>query len=89
MPLENPFDLCYPKCRGDCMRIKNARFTIMLAMVVALFFVGARESSAAPKIQVDQAVYDAGSVVEGRELSHEFVLRNEGDRTLSFKIKPC
>lgn len=71
------------------MRIKNARFMSMLAMVAALFFVGAGESCAAPKILVDQAVFDAGFVPEGRELSHEFVLRNEGDKTLSFKIKPC
>ncbi len=26
---------------------------------------------------------------EGKEISHEFILKNDGDKTVSFKIKPC
>jgi hypothetical protein len=73
---------------GDFM-VNHSRYVIMLAIIVAFFFIGVGEISAAPKVQVDQAVYDAGSVSEGKEISHEFILKNGGDKTVSFKIKPC
>ncbi len=51
----------------------HARYIVLLSTVAALFYTGAQESCAAPKVQVDQAVYDAGSVSEGKEISHEFI----------------
>jgi hypothetical protein len=73
---------------GDFMA-NHARYIVLLSTVAALFYTGMQESCAAPKVQVDQAVYDAGSVSEGNEISHEFILKNVGDKSLSFKIKPC
>jgi uncharacterized protein (DUF58 family) len=69
--------------------VRESRYIILLAAVAVLLFVGVGESSAAPRVQVDQTVYDAGPIPEGKEINHEFVLKNVGDKTLSFKIKPC
>ncbi|HDJ29434.1 MAG TPA: DUF1573 domain-containing protein, partial [Candidatus Acetothermia bacterium] len=38
---------------------------------------------AAPKISVDQAVYDFGEVVAGIAVTHTFVLTNVGDAALT------
>jgi hypothetical protein len=88
MPLEIRIDLCYPKRGGDFMA-NHARYIIMIATMVAFIFIGIEEGYTAPKVQVDQAVYDAGSVSEGKDISHEFILKNSSDKTISFKIKPC
>jgi hypothetical protein len=69
--------------------VKEMRYAVLLGTMVMLLFIGVGESLAAPKVQVDQTVYNAGPVPEGKEITHEFVLKNIGDKTLSFKIKPC
>jgi hypothetical protein len=67
----------------------KSRCMVLFGTVLMLLFVVVGESFAAPKVQVNQTVYDAGSVAEGKEMNHEFVLKNIGDKKLSFKIKPC
>jgi hypothetical protein len=69
--------------------VKKSHYMVLLGTMLILLFVGVGESFAAPKVQVDQTVYDAGPIPEGKEITHEFVLKNSGDKTLSFKIKPC
>ncbi|HDC93004.1 MAG TPA: DUF1573 domain-containing protein, partial [Candidatus Acetothermia bacterium] len=45
-------------------------------------------ATAAPKIVVDQAVYDFGEIKEGTIVTHAFVIRNEGTDPLVFTRKP-
>ncbi len=46
-------------------------------------------SAEAPRMVIEQAVYDAGTVWQGETVSHEFVIKNEGKRALKiFKAKP-
>lgn len=43
----------------------------------------------APKVKVDNPVYNAGEVPQGKQISHEFVIENSGDETLTIIVKPC
>jgi len=62
--------------------------SVPMVMLVLFLFPGTL-CHAAAKVQVDQAVYEAGTILEGKEVSHEFVLKNIGDLKLTFKPKPC
>jgi uncharacterized protein (DUF58 family) len=73
---------------GDTM-INSLKFASLFVMLLALSLISATSCHASPKIQVDQAVYDAGTLSEGNDLSHEFILKNVGDQKLIFKSKPC
>ena len=47
--------------------------------------------TAAPNIEVDNAYYDAGTIMEGttEKISHTFIIKNTGDDTLVIeKVKP-
>lgn len=69
------------------MMKKSRYFILPIVMVFLIIFTG--KGFSAPKVFVEQTVYDAGVVPEGKDIAHEFVLKNTGDKTLSFKIKPC
>jgi hypothetical protein len=60
----------------------------VLCLCVTVFFAVA---FAAPKLQVDTADYDAGTIREGSidKLRHTFVIRNTGDEPLRIEqVKP-
>lgn len=61
----------------------------LLIVFVCLSLFSASLCYAAPKVQVDQVVFDAGTIFEGKDITHEFVLKNVGDQKLIFKPKPC
>ena len=60
------------------MRFATAVFLLLIPALV----------SAAPKIVVDQAVYDFGEIKEGTIVTHAFVIRNEGTDPLVFTRRP-
>ncbi len=69
--------------------INSLRITGLIMVCLALSLIAAASCHASAKIQVDQAVYDAGALSEGKDFSHEFVFKNIGDQKLTFKPKPC
>ena len=73
---------------GDSM-VDYLKFTSLFMALFALSLIAVPSCHAAPKVQVDQAVYDAGTLSEGKDMSHEFILKNVGDQKLIFKPKPC
>jgi len=73
---------------GDFM-INSLRITGLFMVCLALSLITAIPCHASAKVQVDQAIYDAGTLSEGKDLLHEFVLKNVGDQKLTFKPKPC
>ncbi len=68
--------------------VKNTQYFILSAVMVFLLLCSGKVFSA-PVVVADLTTYDAGQIPEGKELSHEFVLKNTGDQLLIFKIKPC
>ncbi len=69
--------------------IHSPRIAGLFVVWMIISLVWAAPIQASPKVQVDQALYDAGTLYEGKDLSHEFILKNVGDQKLVFKPKPC
>ncbi|HOS96435.1 MAG TPA: DUF1573 domain-containing protein [Deltaproteobacteria bacterium] len=61
----------------------------MVIMCLVIVLMGVHPCHAAPKVQVDQVVHDAGKVPEGTEVAHEFRFRNTGDQVLVIKPRAC
>lgn len=55
------------------------------AVASILLFLGAARISAAPRIAVDAPIYDFGSIANGTQLAHDFVVRNSGDSELDIE----
>jgi rhodanese-related sulfurtransferase len=55
---------------------------VVVLTLIAVVALGAT-LGAAPKIAVDNAVYDFGTVLEGVFVTHKFILSNVGDETLT------
>ena len=53
-----------------------------MAMSVLLLLVNGSTISATPRIVVDQPIYDFGSITNGSQILHDFVIRNAGDAEL-------
>lgn len=43
----------------------------------------------APRAEPQDPVFDAGELPQGKDLTHEFLLKNVGDEPLVFKARPC
>ena len=71
------------------IKVISAIFIIILASSGAAFCDQADPKGAVPKIHVPEQKYEFPMVVEGREVVHEFVVRNKGGATLDIvKVKP-
>lgn len=75
--------------RGYTM--KQLVFAIMLAAVAAGFLtppLRAQEQKG-PRIEIKEATYNFGKVVEGAKLQHVFEVRNTGDAALDIeRVQP-
>jgi len=69
--------------------LKSLSVASLIVLCMVFIFISVGACHAAPKVQVDQAMYDAGSVSEGKDASHEFIFRNAGNQDLTIKPKPC
>jgi len=66
------------------------RFLVSGGILAVLVFVLPPQTSyCAPKAQAQNPGYNAGEVPQGKDISHEFLLKNTGDEPLVFKIRPC
>jgi hypothetical protein len=59
----------------------------VLTMFLLPFLVA--PAHAGPRVVVDQSVYDAGELPQGKPIAHAFILKNAGDADLTIKLKPC
>jgi len=62
---------------------------LFATMLFVLLFFLPFPSYSAPRAVVQDAVYDAGEIPQGKEISHEFIMKNTGNEQLTFKVKPC
>jgi hypothetical protein len=46
-------------------------------------------ASATPKATAEDPVHNAGDLVRGKPIVHDFIIRNTGDQPLTIKAKPC
>ena len=61
---------------------------VSLCMALMLF-VAAGTVYGAPRVKVDNPIFQAGEIPQGKEISHEFTIENIGDETLTITVKPC
>lgn len=62
---------------------------LSVIFLVSILLVYPRISYCAPKAFFQNTVYDAGDVPQGKEISNEFILKNIGDKPLTFNVRPC
>ncbi|HOO38959.1 MAG TPA: hypothetical protein PLU81_10665 [Deltaproteobacteria bacterium] len=66
------------------------RFLKNVSLVLILMvFAASGTVYAAPRVKVDNPVYHAGEIPQGKEISHEFTIENIGDESLTMTVKPC
>lgn len=68
---------------------RSLSYAILCFMCAAILFMAETSCQAAPRVQVDQADYDAGNIEQGTEIVHDFIFKNAGDQSLLIKPKPC
>lgn len=68
------------------MQIKHAIIATIAVMLLAVIPLTA---NATPKAAVGEYVYNAGEILQGKTIIHDFVIRNTGDKPLDIKVKPC
>ena len=61
---------------------------VSLCVVLIVFFAFG-SVHCAPRANVDNIIFDAGGIPQGKEISHEFTIENTGDETLTITVKPC
>ncbi|MCD6569738.1 MAG: DUF1573 domain-containing protein [Deltaproteobacteria bacterium] len=68
--------------------LKLIKYFIELSVIFVFF--PTPYAHAIPCAKVDQPDFYAGEVPQGKEIIHDFTLKNTGDETLVIrKIKPC
>ena len=66
------------------------RFFRNVSLFFALIiFAVAGSAYAVPRVKIDNPVFHAGSIPQGKEISHEFTIENIGDEPLTITVKPC
>jgi hypothetical protein len=44
----------------------------------------------APKaVVVSDSTYNTGDVLQGKSITHDFILKNEGNEALTIQVSPC
>ena len=62
---------------------------LFMIFLISILLIHPRISYCAPRAFIQNTVYDAGDVPQGKEISNEFTLKNTGDQPLTFKVRPC
>jgi hypothetical protein len=68
--------------------MRNTRTVVVLAAVFCSMLFS-MPASATPRVTAEDPVYDAGDLVRGKPIVHDFIIRNTGDQPLTIKAKPC
>jgi hypothetical protein len=61
---------------------------IAIAAVILLALISSA-ANATPKAVVDEFVFNAGEIPQGKAIVHDFIIKNTGDKPLEIKVKPC
>ena len=68
--------------------MKRGRFLFVLLLIVLLVHSEA-PASAAPKIEVEERVFDFKEMIEGQTVEHVYQVLNRGDQPLEIqRVKP-
>jgi hypothetical protein len=62
---------------------------VIVIVAVILLAVISSTANATPKAVVDEPIFNAGEIPEGKTIIHDFIIKNTGDKPLEVKVKPC
>jgi hypothetical protein len=62
---------------------------VIAVMAVILFGIISSAANAMPKAVVEEPVFNAGEIPQGKAIIHDFIVKNTGDKPLEIKVKPC
>lgn len=62
---------------------------VKLMFVITFILLASSVAYAAPKAVINEYVYNAGEIPQGKMIVHDFIVKNDGDRPLEIKVKPC
>ena len=62
---------------------------VIAIVAVILLTVISSAANATPKAVVDEYVFNAGEIPQGKAIVHDFIIKNRGDKPLEIKVKPC
>ena len=68
--------------------MKNKKGVVAVVAAI-LFAVISSAANAMPKAVVDEPVFNAGELPQGKAIIHDFIIKNTGDKPLEIKVKPC
>ncbi len=71
---------------GDAM-MRFLRYFVYCLVLFLLF--GANSACSSPKALVEESIFQAGDVAQGKKITHDFTLKNIGDEVLTIDIKRC
>jgi hypothetical protein len=75
-------------CAGDLMKANNRSVIFkssLISLVLCLLAVSAIGEQAGPKAVAPTESHDFGTVLEGNDVLHDFVIQNKGDAPLDIK----
>lgn len=71
------------KMKKDKNNLKGILYFISFAFCFGVMTAGySCEVNAAPALFIEKKAYDFGTILEGRQMPHDFILENRGDETL-------
>ncbi|MBN1637059.1 MAG: hypothetical protein JW920_11120 [Deltaproteobacteria bacterium] len=61
-------------------------FSITFLFVMSLVCISACGD---PKVFIENPVFDAGNIAQGKKIEHTFIIQNIGYKVLTYEIKRC
>lgn len=62
---------------------------ITVLVILSISFFAIAQENAIPKMVIQEKIYNAGEIDEGRVIQHSFIVENRGDDTLLLnKVTP-
>jgi hypothetical protein len=68
--------------------MKNSK-GVITGLIVILFLSISTIANAAPRVLVDELVYNVGEIPQGKPIIHDFIVKNTGDKPLEINVKHC
>lgn len=63
--------------------------TVKAIVTMLLVMIPIAVAHAAPQIEIDSYRYNAGTLIQGATIAHDFIVKNTGDEPLTITPKPC
>jgi hypothetical protein len=67
----------------------RAFLKVLFASLLVVIPVKTALADGLPKAVIDEHVYQAGTIPQGQQIVHDFIIKNGGESPLTIKAQPC